>query len=237
MSKIKKVLKKILPSFLIKILSGINSVKTQKQNPNQKEILDSSEQDLDLYWNKDYAEVLETWGENSTWNEIQLLLGGCKGKVLDIACGTGITIKKLEKFSQLELYGFDISDLLIEKALSKNIAKERLKVADATKSNYKKDEFDYSFSIGSLEHFTLDGIDDFIRESSRVTLKASFHMIPVSRSNEDEGWMKTIQSFYNNSEGWWLNKFEAHFNEVYPIASKWEDNISIGRWFVCINEL
>lgn len=79
---------------------------------------------------------MEEWGKDNTWNEIQLILCNCKGKTLNIACGTGITMKLLEKFPLLELYGFDISDLLISKALEKNISEERLRVAHATKTNY-----------------------------------------------------------------------------------------------------
>ena len=206
-------------------------------NKNKNIILDSSKQDLDLYWDEKYAEVLENWGADNTWNEIQLILSPCKGKVLDFACGTGKTLLLLKKFDDLDLYGFDISDLLIKKAIEKGFSKERLKVADATKTNYLNKEFDYSFSIGSLEHFTLDGIDRFIGESHRITKKVSYHMIPVSKSDEDEGWMKTVQSFYNNSEGWWYKKFEKYFDRVYSIPSKWEDDISFGRWFICINNI
>ena len=121
--------------------------------------------------------------------------------------------------------------------MRKKFQKERLKVADATKTNYQEKEFDYSYSIGSLEHFTLEGIDEFMKQSSRVTKKVSFHMIPVSKSNLDEGWMKTVQSFFNNSEGWWYKKFYEHFSEVYVVPSKWEDKISNGRWFICVNDL
>jgi ubiquinone/menaquinone biosynthesis C-methylase UbiE len=156
------------------------------------------------------------------------------GKVLDVACGTGATIKLLEKNNTLEIHGFDISDLLIQKAIEKNIPKERLRVEDATKTNYLDNEFDYSYSIGSLEHFTFEGIDKFISESSRYTKFAAFHMIPISKSGKDEGWMKTMQSFFNNSEEWWFAHFKKHFSKVYCIASKWEDDISFGRWFICI---
>ena len=190
-------------------------------------------QDLDLYWNSKYAEVLEEWGKDNTWNEIQMILVSCKGKVLDIACGTGVTIKLLEKYPQLDLFGFDISDLLISKAIEKGIEKEKLKVSDATQTDYTDNEFDYSYSIGSLEHFTLDGIDKFIAESFRYTRTASFHMVPVSRSGKDEGWMKTMQSFFNNSEEWWQQKFEKKYKKVYSVSSKWNDDISFGRWYLC----
>ncbi len=235
---LKKTIKLITPPIILKLLKKLKKQKKVSNHKPKKEVEENpNKQNLDLYWDPEYAKVLEEWGKDSTWNEIQLLLSTCKGKVLDIACGTGITIEILSKFDNLEIHGFDISELLISKAIEKNILKERLKVADATRVNYSEKEFDYSYSIGSLEHFTLDGIDKFIEQSSRITKKASFHMIPISRSNLDEGWMTTVQSFFNNSEEWWLAKFKKHFKQVHPIPSKWEDDISFGRWFICINEI
>jgi ubiquinone/menaquinone biosynthesis C-methylase UbiE len=198
--------------------------------------LDSKRQDLDLYWNKDFANILEKWGEDHVWNEIQLLMINLEGRVLDIACGTGTVIKKLQNYRNLELYGFDISDLLIQRAISKGIPPSHLAICDATKTHYEDDFFNFSYSIGSLEHFTLDGIDRFILECARYTKTASFHMLPVSRSGRNEGWMKTSQSFHNNSEKWWIDKFLNHFNMVYTLKSSWNDEISQGRWVVCFKK-
>ncbi|MBC7747663.1 MAG: class I SAM-dependent methyltransferase [Methylotenera sp.] len=238
MKKVKKIVTLFCPPIILKSISSLKGRGKKINSKNNGSINSNPEQqDLNLYWDNEYAKVLEEWGKENTWNEIQLILGSCKGKVLDIACGTGITIELLSKFPQLELYGFDISDLLIEKAIQRNIPKERLKIADATKVNYDENEFDYSFSIGSLEHFTFEGIDKFISESSRITRKVSFHMIPVSKSKQNEGWMKTVQSFFNNSEDWWLEKFKKHYTRVYCISSKWEDSISDGKWFICVNEI
>ena len=58
-------------------------------------------------------------------------------------------------------------------------------------------------------------------------------MVPVARSGRDEGWMKTIQSFHNNSVEWWLEKFRARFSAVKVIDSRWNDKISLGKWFIC----
>lgn len=199
-------------------------------NPSLEE---PKEQDLGLYWTPEMAKILDEWGEDSVWNEIQLLLANCKGKVLDIACGTGKTIEILKKFNEIEVYGCDISELLIQKGIDRGIPIEFLKVCDATKTNYLDNEFDYSYSIGSLEHFTSAGIEDFVKESYRITSKASFHMVPTSRKQRNEGWIKTLQSYHNNSEEWWSNKFNKNYSQVYIIPSKWEDNISYGRWFIC----
>nr|WP_242024857.1 class I SAM-dependent methyltransferase [Leptolyngbya sp. FACHB-60] len=157
-----------------------------------------------------------------------------EGKVLDIACGTGRTMEILSKFPNLDLYGVDISDLLIGKAKQRGFSDKKLKISDATKTNYIDSSFDYSYSIGSLEHFTEDGILKFITESYRITKASSFHMLPVSRSNQNEGWMKTLQSFHNNSIEWWLDKFKQVYPTVYVLDSQWNDDISIGKWFICL---
>jgi ubiquinone/menaquinone biosynthesis C-methylase UbiE len=231
---ISSIVRQVCPPIIWNVLLRAKSKFAKTTQQKSVAIDKPKEQDLDLYWDAEYAKVLEEWGKDNTWNEIQLMLASCQGKVLDIACGTGITIKLLEKFDQLEIHGFDISDLLIGKALEKNIPKERLKVADATKTNYAENAFDYSYSIGSLEHFTLEGIDQFLGESARYTKRISYHMIPVSRSGKNEGWLKTVQSFFNNSERWWYDKFKKHYRIVHCIPSKWEDTISYGRWFICI---
>jgi ubiquinone/menaquinone biosynthesis C-methylase UbiE len=188
-------------------------------------------QDLDLYWDPEMAKILDTWGEGNVWDEIQLLLANCEGKVLDIACGTGNTMKILRQYPKLEVHGFDISDLLLKTAVSKHgILAERLRTMDATKMDYGDLSFDYSYSIGSLEHFTEPGIESMLSEAARVTRRTSFHMIPVSRSGRNEGWMKTKQSFFNNSTQWWLYKCSKSFRKAYPLTSRWNDDISVGVW-------
>jgi SAM-dependent methyltransferase len=194
----------------------------------------AGEQALDVYWDPKMAAILETWGEGNAWNEIQLLLVNAGGSVLDIACGTGKVMSILAPYEQLEVHGFDISDFLIEQAVARGLARDRLKVADATKTDYADDAFDYGYSIGSLEHFTDDGIAAFVRETHRITRRASFHMVPTSRSGRDEGWMTTLQSFHNNSVGWWLDRYRAAYATVHVLDSAWHDRISVGKWFLCM---
>ncbi len=191
-------------------------------------------QDLDIYWSEEMAALLETWGEGNVWNEIQLLLCDRRGKVLDIACGTGKTMQVLSRFPSLEITGFDISDLLIRKAHERGIAPDLLHVADATTLSFSNESFDYAYSIGSFEHFTEEGLCKAIAECHRVVCRAAFHMVPVSRSGKDEGWMKTQQSFFNNSVEWWLGKYSASFPKVLVLDSVWEDSLSVGKWFVCL---
>ena len=39
-------------------------------------------------------------------------------------------------------------------------------------------------------------------------------MMPVSKKNINEGWIKTYQSFHNNSPEWWIDKFEKCFKKL-----------------------
>src|SRR5665213_814410 len=118
-------------------------------------------QDLEIYWSPVMAELLERWGDGNAWLEVQFLMENRRGKVLDIACGTGKVMTILDR-KDLKIFGCDISDLLIRKAEERGIFADRLRVCDATAMPYGDGEFDYSYSIGSLEHFTEDGIDKFI---------------------------------------------------------------------------
>jgi ubiquinone/menaquinone biosynthesis C-methylase UbiE len=214
----------IIPAPIRKVASSLKQLHKRHE---------PGEQDLEIYWDPKMAQVLDTWGEGNVWDEVQMLFLNSKGRVLDIACGTGKTIEILSRFKSLDIYGCDISDVMIRKALERGINADRLIVADATKLNYPEGNFDFSFSIGSLEHFTLQGIDQVITQARRVTKRGSFHMVPVSRSNRNEGWMKTLQSFHNNSVSWWIDRFRIQYPKVFALNSKWNDNISLGKWFIC----
>jgi ubiquinone/menaquinone biosynthesis C-methylase UbiE len=199
-------------------------------NEGDKDITSSH---LDLYWSKEMADILETWGERNAWHEIDYLMAPCRGRVLDIACGTGRNIKQLEAFQDLEVHGCDISDYLLMQAVEKGIPSQRLVVCDAVHMPYENEYFDYTFSIGSLEHFRDDNCEAFVREAARVTRKGSFHQIPTSRDGTEHGWITTFQSYYNNPVEWWLPKFKQYFDRVIVLRSLWEDPRSIGRWFLC----
>jgi ubiquinone/menaquinone biosynthesis C-methylase UbiE len=195
---------------------------------------DASAQDLGPYWEETMAQTLESWGEGNVWNEAQMFFLEAQGKVLDIACGTGKTIELLSRLNpSLEIYGCDISDFLIQKAVERTGTRDRLAVCDATNmTQYQDGSFDYAYTIGSLEHFTEDGIAKMLRETHRVVRRRSFHMVPVARSGVNEGWVKTTQSYHNNSVHWWLALFHREFSSVRVFESVWEDEISRGKWFV-----
>jgi ubiquinone/menaquinone biosynthesis C-methylase UbiE len=229
-TKTSEVIVQITPPLLLPVLRSLHRW-ARGHGRNQRS--DPTKQDLDVYWDPAMAQVLETWGEGNVWNEIALIMAGRKGRVLDIACGTGKALQILSDNPELELWGCDISDLLIERAVQRGLAPERLHVGDATKLPYPDGHFDYSYSIGSIEHFTEGGIAAMLAESRRVTRRMAFHTHPVSRNGHDEGWITTVQSYFNNSVEWWLSKYRASFATVKVLESSWNDHLSVGKWFMC----
>ena len=220
--------KNLCPPLLWTALSSARR-RLAKANPAS----DASRQDLSVYWDPEMARMLETWGEGTTWDEIQLLMAARQGSVLDVACGTGKTMSLISDLPGIEVHGCDISDMLIGKAIERGIAADRLQTCDATATPYPDQRFDYAYTIGSLEHFTEEGVGRLLRECRRITRIATFHNIPVARSGRDEGWIKTFQSYHNNSVPWWLERFSAVYQDVRVLDSSWQDRISVGKWFIC----
>jgi ubiquinone/menaquinone biosynthesis C-methylase UbiE len=216
---------KSLKKILFRLRLRITELLWEKSSPES--------QDLELYWDARMANILESWGEGNVWTEIQFLMANLKGKVLDIACGTGKCIEILSQLPSIELYGCDISDFLVKKAIDRGIPENHLVVCDATKTDYADGTFEYAYSIGSLEHFTEQGIIDFLVECRRIVKGTSFHMVPVSDKEINEGWLKTRQSFHNNSTEWWMSKFASVYTTVISLNSTWADDISTGKWFIC----
>lgn len=210
------------------ILIRIRIKQRLKKNKNKK----PQKQDLEVYWNENFRSELNDWGKKDVWPEIKCFTEFLEGDIVDMCCGTGSTINYLFSNKNLNLFGFDISDFLIEGSKIYNINHQNLKVADATNTGYENDRFDYSYSIGSLEHFTEEGIEKFINETSRITKKISMHQIPVAKNKEFEGWLVLDQSYFNMSENWWLEKFKKKYSKVVVIDSLWSDPISFGKWFI-----
>lgn len=223
--------KKILPPIIIDFYREIYIKNLIRKNRKQ---VKENEQDVNIYETDLTAEKLNEWGKDTTWNEIQMFFISKKGNILDVACGTGINMKDVQKFSQdANIYGCDISQNLINICLKSGIDNDKLICSDALKIDFPENFFNYSYSIGSLEHFTEKGLDQIIDKLHFITKEYTVHMMPVSKNNSDEGWIKTYQTFHNNSVEWWVNKFEKKFSKVQVINSSWNDHISIGKWFIC----
>ncbi len=77
----KDYIRDFIPPILLRSAQGLRgrvvALRPTKTN--------GTEQDLDIYWDPKMAEMLDRRGEGNAWNDIQLLMAGCKGRVLDIA--------------------------------------------------------------------------------------------------------------------------------------------------------
>jgi len=219
-----------VPASMSRLL--IKRAKTKSKSQNSS----GSQQETTVYWDKRMLRLLDRWGEGTVWEEIRWLLGGSHGRVIDIACGTGRTIELLADLKQIELHGFDLSDLLIRRAIERGISRNRLNVCDATQTPYANESFNYGYSIGSLEHFTEEGICLCLLDNKRIVKRTVFHMIPTSKTKQNEGWITTYQSFFLNSIDWWLDKCRQIYPHTTVIESSFQDSMSIGYWLVCNKE-
>jgi SAM-dependent methyltransferase len=190
-------------------------------------------EDRSIFCNRDLADLLEHWAEGNAWNEIQYLMAGRTGRVLDIGCGPGTGIAILQRFSALEVYGCDLSDMLIKRAIERGIRESHLTAADATALPYADGSFEWGFTLGVLHYLTDENIGKVLRECRRVVSGTTFHQIPVERHGNDMGWIKTFQSVQNNSLDWWKARFGSVYARVDILDSSWADHVSVGKWVIC----
>ncbi len=228
----REFIKSLIPPIVIKALR-----KVMPANNSDQILLTLEDQNKGQYWG-DLADLLETWGDDHVWNEIQMFLYDKKGKVLDIACGTGATMQRLSAFPALELYGVDNSKELIDKCRLKGFDDQYLNTQDVLrKLNYEDNFFDYSYSIGLLHYIKKEELSNFVNELHRITRVASFHKLPMSLHDTDQEEVTTWQKYINNSSVWWANELKKKFTRVEVIKSGWKDNdyaLSKGVWLVCI---
>ncbi len=228
---LKQVLKSLTPPLLWSLARG--AVPHRAARPPASAQARPDKQALDIYWDAQMAQLLETWGEGNAWHEIRMIFAGLRGRALDIACGTGKVMALVQTAPGIEVYGCDISDMLIARAVERGLDPARLKVCDATQLPYADDTFDFAYTIGSLEHFTEEGIQQVLHGCKRVVNGPSFHMIPVSRTGADEGWIRPYQEYFNNSVAWWVERARRVFPDVTVVDSIWSDERSVGKWLIC----
>jgi len=90
-------------------------------------------------------------------------------KLLDIGCGTGDALFLISKKTSAKLYGVDISEKMIEKAIKKLREKAILKLSDAENLPFNDNTFDYVLSTEAFHHFP--NPDTAVKEISRVLKK------------------------------------------------------------------
>lgn len=208
----------------IRVQHGCSRWTTQQGHPNAR-----------IYARPEFSErLLNHWGEATVWNEVKLLVAPCRGRGLDIACGTGEVIRQLGAFEHCAIWGCDMVDVLIARARQKGILEERLAVCDASELPYSDRFFDFAYSVGSFHCMQSEAvIIAALKESRRVTKQAFFFQVATSRRNRDEGLIRSHQYFFNNSVGWWQGRCADVYEHVFVCDSQWQDAVSVGKWFLC----
>ena len=187
----------------------------------------------------EYNDLLAWWGKDSVWKEISDYLGESRGKVLDIGCGSGEVIIGLSSNQNLDVYGCDISNKLITKAIKRGIAASKLMVVNAVKlSHYGDRSFDYSVSIAMAQYLSDEDLSSFLDEVQRITRQKFFLFVPVSFGWRNEQWSGSSWHLYrNNAPIWWKKLLWRYFDQVEMFESKYMSDfpLSVGKWFVCKN--
>jgi len=126
-------------------------------------------QNLALFdqWAKSYDKpLLQFWMKkfhNPVFKELQLKK---ETKVLDISCGTGELLKKLE--GKADLYGIDISEEMLKIAKQK-LSSATLQKADVHKLPFEDNSFDHVLSTEAFHHYYNQ--QKALKEMVRVTKK------------------------------------------------------------------
>ncbi len=90
---------------------------------------------------------------NQVKNAIEFVNVKKGSKILDAGCGTGNLLKILENEDKiLKLYGIDISNKML-KIARKKLKNAKIKLESVEKLNFKKNYFDYVFSIDAFHHY------------------------------------------------------------------------------------
>ena len=96
--------------------------------------------------------------------ETEIVLDYCENKnVLEIGCGTGLILEKIQKMAKLDI-GVDLSGEMLKIANSKGL---RVVQGDVIQLPFEDESFDVTFSFKVLSH--VPEIEKAITEISRVT--------------------------------------------------------------------
>jgi 2-polyprenyl-3-methyl-5-hydroxy-6-metoxy-1,4-benzoquinol methylase len=105
-----------------------------------------------------------------------------RSKILDVGCGTGITVEFLKENGFENVHGGDISATLLKSAREKNI--DQLTLTEEIQLPYKSEIFDAITMFDVIEH--MDSYEENMKEVSRI-LKPGGHVF-ISYPNPGMIW-------------------------------------------------
>ncbi len=121
-------------------------------------------------WSSTYDFLPFQWLMKSFHNPVLKEIKNSSGKLLDISCGTGQLLKKInEKYPDLNIQGLDYSPGMLKQA-RKNLKKEIILMqGDVHKLPYPNESFDYVISTEAFHHYYNPQVA--LKEMNRITKK------------------------------------------------------------------
>lgn len=131
------------------------------------------------------------------------------GKVLELGCGPGVDVGKLLKGGLTKIYGFDLSDKLLDIA-RKDYSNCEFIQGDMRQLPYEENFFDGVFSKAVLLHIAKRNIDQVLSEITRVLKPGGSIHIAIKKG---EGEKEIEENDYGYSYSrlfsyWETNKFQ-----------------------------
>ena len=80
--------------------------------------------------------------------------------IIDLGCGAGTFLQSLKDEGFVNLFGIDISEQQIEKALSKMLKAKKINIFNFIETN--KNKFDIIFALDFVEHFQKERIIEIV---------------------------------------------------------------------------
>ena len=179
--------------------------------------------------NYDRMNRLMTLGLDRWWR--RRAVRGLRGKVLDVACGTGDMVVELAKLG-CEVTGVDLSEEMLEIAKLK-VKGERLMAADAESLPFADGEFDgvtCAFGVRNFVH-----LEAGMKEMLRV-LKPGGRMVIAELATPDCGVVKPFYRLYTRRVIPWLGSRMAGNREAYTYLPESIERFPKGSEFLRIVE-
>jgi len=162
-----------------------------------KKIVDKTRDDYNLIAEQFASTRKFNWTD--TLQPIQDLDLKIGDRVLDLGCGNGRLFKLLEK-NQIEYYGIDISERLIEFA-KKDVPGGSFVVGDITNTPYENNFFDFVLSIAVLHHIPTDELrEQSLKEVYRITKPGGKIMLTVWYFWETKKYLKLIDNHEHDGQ-------------------------------------
>jgi ubiquinone/menaquinone biosynthesis C-methylase UbiE len=125
-----------------------------------------------------------------------------EGKIIDISCGGGRLLKKIENnHPRLELYGVDVTPGFL--ALHPELSKIKFTTATADQIPFSNNNFDITICSLSLHHYK--NIQAVLTEIKRITKQGGqIYLIDIFPKNK---WSQSLYNFVRCHEQYHFEKF------------------------------